>query len=181
MDYTVHTFSRPEYWSGQPFPFPGDLHNTGIKPRSPALQPNSLPAELQCKPNETDCEPINKPLSIPGHSKNILFQHTRDDSTHWHHQIVNNKIKLLYYLQLKLERLYTVSKHKTRSWLWLRSWTPYCQIQTYIEESRETRPFRLDLNWIPYNYTVEVTNRFQGLDLTDREPEELWMVVHDIE
>ena len=34
-------------------------------------------------------------------------------------------------------KLYTVSKNKTRSWLWLRSWTPYCQIQTEIEESRE--------------------------------------------
>ena len=44
-----------------------------------------------------------------------------------------------------------------------------------------TRPFRYDLNQTPYDYTVEVTNRFKGLDLTDREPEELWMVVHDIE
>ena len=36
----------------------------------------------------------------------------------------------LYYLQSKMEKLYTVSKKKTRNWLWLRSWTPYCQIQT---------------------------------------------------
>ena len=36
-----------------------------------------------------------------------------------------------------------------------------------------------DLNQIPYNYTVEVTNRFKGLDLIDRVPEELWMDVHD--
>ena len=42
-------------------------------------------------------------------------------------------------LQPKMEKLYTVSKNKTRSWLWLRSWTPYCQIQTQIEESRENR------------------------------------------
>ena len=42
-----------------------------------------------------------------------------------------------------------------------------------------TRPFRY-LNQIPYNYTVEVTNRFKGLDLIDRMPEELWMEVHDI-
>ena len=42
-------------------------------------------------------------------------------------------------LQPKMEKLYTVSKNKTRSWLWLRSWTPYYQIQTYIEESRENR------------------------------------------
>ena len=37
-----------------------------------------------------------------------------------------------------------------------------------------------DLNQIPYNYTVEVTNRFKGLDMIDRVPEELWTDVHDI-
>ena len=42
------------------------------------------------------------------------------------------------------------------------------------------RPFRYDLNQIPYDYTVKVTNRFKGLDLTDRMPEELWTEVHDI-
>ena len=43
-----------------------------------------------------------------------------------------------------------------------------------------TRPFRYDLNQIPYNYTVEVRNRFKGLDLIDRLPEELRTEVHDI-
>ena len=43
-----------------------------------------------------------------------------------------------------------------------------------------TRPFMYDLNQIPYDYTVEVRNRLQGLDLTDRVPEELWMEVCDI-
>ena len=43
----------------------------------------------------------------------------------------------LYSLQLKMEKLYTGSKNKTGSWLWLRSWTPYCQIQTSLEESGE--------------------------------------------
>ena len=42
------------------------------------------------------------------------------------------------------------------------------------------RPFRYDLNQIPYNYTVEVTNRFKGLDLIDRVPDELWTEVNDI-
>ena len=42
-----------------------------------------------------------------------------------------------------------------------------------------TRPFRYDLYHISYNYTVEVINRFKGLDLIDRVPEELWMEVHD--
>ena len=45
---------------------------------------------------------------------------------------------------------------------------------------KTTRPFRYDLNQIPYDYTVEVRNRFKGLDLIDRVPNELWMEVHDI-
>ena len=45
---------------------------------------------------------------------------------------------------------------------------------------KTTRPFRYDLNQISYDYTVEVTNRFSGLDLLDRMPEDLWTEVHDI-
>ena len=45
---------------------------------------------------------------------------------------------------------------------------------------KTTRPFRYDLNQIPYDYTGEVRNRFKGLDLIDRVPEKLWMEVHDI-
>ena len=45
---------------------------------------------------------------------------------------------------------------------------------------KNTRPFRYDLNQAPYDYTVEVTNRFKALDLIDRVPEELWMEVRDI-
>ena len=45
---------------------------------------------------------------------------------------------------------------------------------------KTTRPFRYDLNQIPYDYTVEVRNRFKGLDLIDRLPDELWMEVRDI-
>ena len=70
---------------------------------------------------------------------NTLFQqHKRRlhmDIIRWSTQ----KSDWLYSLQTKMEKLYTVSKNKTRSWLWLRSWTPYCQIQTEIEESRESR------------------------------------------
>ena len=62
------------------------------------------------------------------------------------------------------------------------------QIMNFITKSRlklkkvgETNtPFVYDLNQIPYDYTVEVTNRFKGLDLIDRVPEELWTEVHDI-
>ena len=45
---------------------------------------------------------------------------------------------------------------------------------------KTTRPFRYDLNQIPYDYTIEVRNRFKGLDLIDRVPDELWNEVHDI-
>ena len=45
---------------------------------------------------------------------------------------------------------------------------------------KTTTPFRYDLNQIPYDYTVEVRNRFKGLDLIDRVPDELWMEVGDI-
>ena len=42
------------------------------------------------------------------------------------------------------------------------------------------KPFRYDLNQIPYNYTVDMTNRFKGLDMIDRVPEELWAEVYNI-
>ena len=45
---------------------------------------------------------------------------------------------------------------------------------------KTTRPFRYDLSQIPYEYTLEVRNRFKGLDLIDRVPDELWIEIHDI-
>ena len=45
---------------------------------------------------------------------------------------------------------------------------------------KTTRPFKYDLSPIPYGYTVEVRNRFKGLDLIDRVPDELWIEIHDI-
>ena len=45
---------------------------------------------------------------------------------------------------------------------------------------KTTKPFRYDLNQIPYDYTVEVTNRYKGLDLINRVPDELWTEVRDI-
>ena len=60
-------FSRPEHWSGQPFPSPGDLPNPGIKPRSPVLQVDALPNELPGKPKES----ISWMISI------IIFLHQR--------------------------------------------------------------------------------------------------------
>ena len=51
---------------------------------------------------------------------------------------------------------------------------------TLKKVGKTTRPFRSDLNQIPYDYTVDVRNRFKGLDLIDRVPDELWNEVHDI-
>ena len=49
-----------------------------------------------------------------------------------------------------------------------------------MQNEAEHRPFRYDLNQIPYDYTVEVGNRFKGLDLIDRVPDQLWMELPDI-
>ena len=86
-------FSRQEYWSGLPFPSPGDLPNPGIEPGSPALQTDAL---------------LSEP---PGKSR------------------------------LKLKKV-----------------------------GKSPRPFRYDLNQIPYDYAGEVTNRFKELDLIDTVP-----------
>ena len=66
--------------------------------------------------------------------------------------------------------------HEQRS---LAGYSPWgCKDLDMTEQ--DTRPCRYDLNQIPYNYTVEVTNRFKGLVLIDRVPEQLWMEVHDV-
>ena len=75
-----------------------------------------------------------------------------------------------------MEKLDTVSKNKTGSWLWL-----IVKFRLKLKKvGKTTKPFRSYLSQIPYDYTVEVTNRFKGLDLIDRVPEELWMEVCDI-
>ena len=58
-------FSRPEYWSGWPFPSPGDLPNPGIEPRSPILQAESLPAEPPGKPKNTGVGSPSFPTDLP--------------------------------------------------------------------------------------------------------------------
>ena len=75
-----------------------------------------------------------------------------------------------------MEKLYTDSKNKTGSWLWLRS----DLIAKLKKVGKTTRPFRYDLNQIPHDNTEEMTNRFKELDLVDRVCEELWVEVHNI-
>ena len=102
---------------------------------------------------------------------NALFQqHKRGlhmDITSW--SIL--KSDWLYSLQLKMEKLYTVSKNNNGSWLWCRSWTELLIAKFRLKlkkVGKTSRPFRYDLNKIPYDYTVEVTSRFKGLDLIDK-------------
>ena len=52
-------------------------------------------------------------------------------------------------------------------------------LPSYLDMGKTIRPFRYDLNQLPYDYIMEVRNRFKGLDLIDREPDELWMEVCD--
>ena len=86
-----------------------------------------------------------------------------------------------YSLQSKVEKLYIVSKKRTGNQLWLRSWAAYAKFRLTLKKvGITTGPFRYDLNQIPYNYIVEVRNRFKGLDLIDRVPDELWTEVRDI-
>ena len=80
-----------------------------------------------------------------------------------------------------MEKLYTVSKNKTRAVCGSDHELLIAKFRLKLKKvGKTTRPFRYDLNQIPYDYTVEVRNRFKGLDLIDRVPDELWLEVHDI-
>ena len=79
-----------------------------------------------------------------------------------------------------MEKLYTVRKNKTGSWLWLRSWTPYCQIQTEIEESRENHlTIQVWLKSNPWQLYSISDKYIQGV-ISDRLSKELLMEVHNI-
>ena len=80
-----------------------------------------------------------------------------------------------------MEKLYTVLKNKTRADCGSDHELLIAKFGLELKKVwKTTRPFQYDLNQIPYDYTVEVRNRFKGLDLIDRMPDELWMEVHDI-
>ena len=95
------------------------------------------------------------PKEHTGHSKHPLpttqEKTLQVDIARWS----TSKSDWLYSLQPIMEKLCTVSKNKTGSWLWLRSWTPSWQIKLKLKKvGKITRPFRYDPNQIPYDYTV---------------------------
>ena len=87
----------------------------------------------------------------------------------------------LYSLQPKMEKLYTVSKTKQGADCGSDHELLIAKFRLKLNKvEKTTRSFRYDLNQIPYDYTEEEINRFKGLDLIDRVPDELWTEVHDI-
>ena len=80
-----------------------------------------------------------------------------------------------------MEKLYTVSKSRPGADCGLDHELFIAKFRLKLKKvGKTTRPFRYDLNQIPYDYTVEVRNRFKGQDLIDRVPDELWTEVCDI-
>ena len=87
----------------------------------------------------------------------------------------------LYSLQPKLEKLYTSAKTRPGADCGSDHELLITKFRLKLKKvGKTTRPFRYDLNQILYDYTVEVRNRFKGLDLIDRVPDELWNEVRDI-
>ena len=104
------------------------------------------------------------PRERTGHSKHPLpttqEKTLHVDITRWSIP----KSDWLYSLQPKMEKLYIVSKNKTRSWLWTDHELLIAKFRLKLKKvGKTTRPFRYDLNQIPYDYTVEETNKIQGI------------------
>ena len=108
---------------------------------------------------------------------NTFFQQHRDSSIHGYYQMVNMKSGWLYSLQLKMEKIYRISKKKKKKSTTTTKKTlgGYCGSDHELLQNslklkkvgKTTRPLKYDLSQIPFNYTVEVTNRLKGLDLID--------------
>ena len=112
-------------------------------------------------------------MTITGHSKHCLP--TTQEKT-LHKDITRcstPKSDCLYSLHPKMEKLYTVNKNKTRTNCGSDHELLIAKFRLKLKKvGKTTRPFRYDLNQIPYDYIVEMRNRFKGLDLIDRVPDE---------
>ena len=105
--------------------------------------------------------------------KRRLYTWTPPDGQHW------NQIDYILCSQRWRSSIQSTKMRPGADWL--KSWTHITKFRLKLKKvGKTTRPLRYDLNQIPYDYTVEVRNRFKGLDLIDRVPDELWKEVHDI-
>ena len=102
--------------------------------------------------------------------------------THRHHQMANTEIRLIIFFAAKDEEaLYSQQKTRPGADCGLDHELLIAKFRLKLKiVGKTTRPFRYVLNQIPYEYRVEVTNRFKGLDLIDRVPDELWTEVCNI-
>ena len=101
-------------------------------------------------------------------------------TTHGHHQMVNVEIRLIIILAFKDGEALYVQQKQDQGLTVAQIMNSLLQNSDLKKIGKTTRPFRYDLNKMPYKYTVEVKNRFKRLDLIDRMPDELWTEVHDI-
>ena len=93
--------------------------------------------------------------------------------------MVDTKIRFIIFFAAKDgEALYSQQKHDWELTVAQNMNTLISKFRLKVKKS--TKPFRYDLNQIPYDYTEEVRNRFKGLDLIDRMPDDLWTEVHDL-
>ena len=100
-----------------------------------------------------------------GHSKHCLP--TTQDSTHGHYQMANTEVRLITFFAAKDGKALYSQQNKTRN-CGLDHELLIAKFRLKLKEvGKTTRPFRYDVNQIPYNYTVEVTNRFKGIDLIE--------------
>ena len=111
--------------------------------------------------------------------QSTLFQHKRQFYT-WTSPDGQYRNQTDFILCSQRWRISIVSKNKTGSWLWLRSWTPYCQIQTEIEENRENHSaIQVWPKSNPLQLQSGSDKQIQGIR-SDRVPEGLWKKVHNI-
>ena len=96
--------------------------------------------------------------------------------------MVNTEIRLIIFFAAKDgEALYSQQKSKAGADCGSNHELLIAKLRLKFKKvGKTTRTFRYDLNEIPYDYTVEVRNRFKGLDLIDRVPDELWIEIHDL-
>ena len=169
-------FPRQEYWSGLPLPSPGDLPDPGTKPRSPALEADTLTSESPGKPRKYG-------LGIRNEGGQRLIEFCQENALVIANTLFQQHKRRIYGQQSQIDYILcsqrwrnSIQSGKTR--LGADHGSDHelliAKFRLKLKKVGEiTIPFRYDLNQISYNYTVQVRNRFKGLDLIVRMPKEL--------